>query len=95
MNMKWDGITADHYEKLRKTVNWEGNVPKGAVFHVSSFENNTGQVTDIWESEREFNNFVENRLMPEVKKLGISTKPQIEIRPVHAIFVPALQTELV
>jgi hypothetical protein len=94
MNMKWEGINADHYEKLRKSVNWEGNVPKGAVFHVSSFGKNTGYVTDIWESEKEFNYFVENRLMPEVTKLGITAKPQIEIHPVYAVFVPALQSVL-
>jgi hypothetical protein len=81
MIMKWDGLTSAQYDQLRKSVNWEGNTPKGAVFHV----------TDIWESADEFNNFVQNRLMPGVAALGIKTQPQVELFPVHAIFVPALQ----
>lgn len=40
MVMKWDGVTPDQYEKIRKTVNWEGDAPKGATFHVAGFNNN-------------------------------------------------------
>jgi hypothetical protein len=47
MSMRWDGVTPDQYEKARKLVNWEGNIPKGALFHVSAFSNNALRVTDI------------------------------------------------
>lgn len=90
MLMKWDGIKPEHYEKLRKSVNWEGNVPQGAVFHVAAFGNNVIHVTDIWESEQELNAFIQNRLMPEVAKLGITNHPDVQTYPVHAIFAPAL-----
>lgn len=90
MVMKWDGVTADQYEQMRKTVNWEGNMPKGALFHVAAFHNNACRVTDIWESGDDFNNFVQNRLMPATAA-GIKGEPQVEMFPVHAIFVPALQ----
>ncbi len=86
--MKWDGITSDQYEKLRKVVNWEGNRPTGGVFHVASFGNNAAHVTDIWESEAELNNFLQNRLMPGVAQVGIQGQPQVEVYPVHAIYVP-------
>ena len=88
MIMKWNGVTPDQYEKLRKVVNWEGNKPKGAVFHVASFGKKGIRVTDIWESEADFNNFVQKRLMPGVKEVGIAGEPQTKIFPVHAIFVP-------
>lgn len=91
MLMKWDGITSDEYEEIRKEVDWEGNIPDGAVFHVAAFGNNAGHVTDIWESEDEMNSFIQNRLMPAVMKMGITTQPNVETFPVHAIFVPALQ----
>ena len=91
MFMKWEGVTPDQYEKLRKSVNWEGDMPKGAVFHVAAFDNNTGHITDIWESADEMNNFIQNRLMPEVMKLGITSQPQVETYPIHAVFIPALQ----
>jgi hypothetical protein len=88
MNMKWNGVTPDQYEKLRKVVNWEGNNPKGSVFHVASFSKKGIRVTDIWESEADLNNFVQKRLMPGVKEVGIQGEPQIKVFPLHAIFVP-------
>ena len=91
MKMKWDGITPAQYDQLRNIVHWEGSIPKGAVFHVAAFGNNGIHVTDIWESADEMNNFIQNRLMPEVMKMGIKTQPTVDVFPVHAIFIPALQ----
>ena len=91
MTMKWDGVTPDQYEKLRKIVNWEGDKPKGAVFHVASFGNNAIYVTDIWESADDFNSFVQTRLMPGVAQAGIHGEPQVDMFPVHAIYVPDTQ----
>ena len=87
--LKWDGFTKDNYETLRKSVNWEGNVPKGLLFHASGFSNNALRVTDIWESADDFNNFVQSRLMPATAAAGIKSEPQVEVVPVHAIHVPA------
>lgn len=89
--MNWEGITPDLYEKARKLVNWEGNIPGGAVFHVAAFNNNVLRVTDIWESADDLNKFIQSRLMPAVAQLGIKSEPKVETFPVHAIFAPALQ----
>ena len=87
MIMKWDGVSPDQYEQIRKDVNWEGNKAKGAIFHVASFGNDALMVTDIWESAEDFNNFVQSRLMPGVAKAGIQSQPHVETFPVHAIYV--------
>jgi hypothetical protein len=91
MQMKWDGVTPDQYELMRNTAHWEPDVPKGAVFHVAGFTNGSIRVTDIWESADDFNNFVNSRLMPAAIAAKLPGQPQVEIFPVHAIFVPALQ----
>ena len=88
MIMKWDGVTPDQYEKLRKIVNWEGDTPKGAVFHVAAFDASGIRVTDVWDSADDFNNFVQNRLMPGTNEVGIGGAPQVEVLPMYAIFVP-------
>ena len=88
MQMFWEGIKPEQYEKLRSTVNWEGNTPKGAIFHVSAFDKRGVHVTDIWESNQDFNNFIENRLMPEVKKMGITDMPQVETYNSHYTYIP-------
>ncbi len=88
MTMKWEGLTPDQYEKIRKIVNWEGDKPQGAVFHVAAFDASGIRVIDIWESGDDFNNFVQSRLMPATTEVGIPGEPQVEIFPAHAIYAP-------
>ncbi len=88
ITMKWDGVKPEQYDQIRQQVDWEGNIPKGAVLHVAGFNNNVFQVSDIWESEEDFNTFVQTRLMPTITDLGIKGEPEVEVFPVHAIFVP-------
>lgn len=92
MTMKWEGVTPDQYEKLRKIVDWEGNMPEGAVFHVAGFDASGIRVTDIWDSAEQFNTFVQTRLMPGTVEAGIPGEPQVEVFPAYAIYVP--HTEL-
>ena len=72
-------------------MNWEGNVPEGAVLHVCSHDGKSLRVTDVWEAADDLNNFVKNRLMPETIKIGINTEPHVEVYPLHAIFAPAFE----
>jgi hypothetical protein len=91
MQMKWDGVTPAQYEKMRNSAHWEPDVPKGAVFHVAGFTDNAIRVTDIWESADDFNHFVQTRLMPAAIAAELKGQPQVEIFPIHAIFIAALQ----
>lgn len=91
MDMLWPNIVPEQYEALRKLVNWEGDVPTGAMFHASSFDESGIHVTDIWESAEDFQRFVDSRLMPGTKQLGIPGQPQVQIRPVHVLFTPAYE----
>jgi len=89
MQMTWDGIGAEEYEAARKHVNWEGDVPPGAMFHVVAVTDSGVRVTDVWESGEAFDAFVRDRLMPGVKALGIPGEPHVEILPAHTVFAPA------
>ncbi len=89
--MEWDGVTLEHYEALRKLVNWEGNPAEGGMFHVAAIMDKGLRVTDLWQSAEAFQSFVEQRLMPGVQQLGIPGQPQVEIYPVHALFTPAFK----
>ena len=88
MQMTWNGIGVEDYEAVRKHVNWEGEVPPGAMFHVVAATDTGVRVTDVWESADAFDAFVRDRLMPGVKELGIPGEPQVVILPAHAIFAP-------
>jgi hypothetical protein len=87
--LNWSDFSKENYETLRKSVNWEDNVPKGLLFHVAGFDKNVLRVTDIWESADDFNNFVNSRLMPACEAAGIKSEPKVEVVPVHLSFVPA------
>ncbi len=88
MNMQWPGVTRGQYDQALAQVRWETETPKGAKFHVASFDDKGLRVTDVWDSAEEFNQFVEQRLMPGVQKVGIAGQPEVEIIEVHRIFAP-------
>ena len=88
MSMKWDGITPEQYNEVRNIVKWEENQPKGGLFHVAFFDGKGLRVNDVWESAADFQNFVDNRLMPGVIQAGLTTQPTVEVYPAHAVFTP-------
>jgi len=88
MLMHWPEVSLEQYEKARKEINWEGNTPKGAKFHVAWMGKDGFHVLDLWESSEEFERFVQDRLMPGVQKLGIQGQPKVELEDAYAIFAP-------
>lgn len=89
MLMQWTGVTKELYEKVRKQVNWEGEIPKGAVLHITAFDEKGIRVTDIWKSEGDLNNFIQNRLTPVTKEL-LDTEPNVEVYPLYNLFMPGM-----
>jgi hypothetical protein len=71
------------YEKLRSSVNWEGDAPSGLVMHACGLdENGELRVADVWNSVEDMENFFKNRLMPEYSKTN-TTAPTVNIYPLH------------
>lgn len=89
MRMHWPEVSREQYEAARREVNWEGNPPAGAQFHVSWFDADGFRVMDVWDSREDFQRFVETRLMPGVAKIGIEGQPRVELTDAHAVFNPA------
>jgi len=72
-------------EAVRKEVNWEGKPAKGGILHMVGFDPKGNlYVTDIWESEAEFQSFVQNRLGPAFAKLHL-TPPDAVTYPLHNV----------
>lgn len=88
MMMDWTGVTPAQYDAVRKIVNFEGDVPKGGLFHVAAFDDSGLHVTDVWERAEDFQSFVEQRLMPGVKQAGIQGEPKVNVLPAHNVFTP-------
>jgi hypothetical protein len=92
MLMRWAGVTPEQYEEARSRVDWEGDVPDGAVLHVAGFDEGDLRVTDVWDSPEQFQRFVEERLMPAVKEIGIEGEPEVRFYPVALVFNPRVPT---
>lgn len=90
MQMHWPEISADEYEEARRRVNWEGDLPDGAMFHVSWFADDGFHAMDVWQSGADFDRFVNDRLMPVVAgEMGITSQPNVTVTPAHSVFNPA------
>ena len=88
MSMYWPEVSLDQYQQARKEVNWEGDTPQGAKFHVSWMGKDGFHVLDLWESGEDFQRFVDQRLMPAVQKIGIKGQPQVELAEAVSVFAP-------
>ena len=87
MTMRWAGVTAEQYDTVLDIVRWEEDVPSGAVLHVASFDNDGLHVTDVWDSEADFDRFFTDRLAAAIKEAGIEGQPDTGFRPLHRRFV--------
>jgi hypothetical protein len=87
MTMRWVGVTPEQYNQVRDTVRWEEETPVGAYMHVASFEGGALYVTDVWDSQADFERFFADRLAAAIKDAGIEGEPETGFRPLHRRFV--------
>jgi hypothetical protein len=90
--VEWDGVTQQQYEALRQFVNWEGDSPKGLSFHVAAFDEKGGHFVDLWETAEEFQSFIEGRLVPGAKQVGMQGEPRPQMYPARALFTPGYRS---
>jgi hypothetical protein len=88
MLMHWPEVTKEKYEEVRRDVNWEGEPPIGAKFHTAWIAADGFHVLDLWDSPKDFENFVQQRLMPSVQKVGVDGQPKVEIFESLSVFAP-------
>jgi hypothetical protein len=87
MTMRWTGVTPEQYDAVRGMVRWEEDTPDGAFLHVASFESGVLHVTDVWQSQADFERFFTDRLAAAIKEAGIQGQPDTSFRPMHRRFV--------
>ncbi len=91
MFMDWKGVTAEQYDEVRRSVNWETDTPQGALFHAATFDDEGAHIFDMWESAENFQRFVADRLTPGTQAAGLEGEPNVRIFEIHATFTPAFQ----
>ena len=91
MLMEWPGVTEDEYNHVVAALGLDANPPVGAAFHVAGFSGGSLHVLDVWESQRAFERFQQERLAGAVQKAGIVSQPKVQFFPVHNMYAPNLE----
>ncbi|MBV8520471.1 MAG: hypothetical protein JO197_23970 [Acidobacteria bacterium] len=87
MQMHWPEVSREQYEEVRRSVNWENEQPDGGLVHVAWFGADGFHVFDVWQSQEQFQNFVQHRLTPGTQRAGLTTAPNVRFDDAHAMFV--------
>jgi heme-degrading monooxygenase HmoA len=66
MELELSGMTTDQYEQIDNALDVKGDPPPGFIAHSARLDGDTLRVLDIWESEQDFENFLESRLGPTI-----------------------------
>jgi hypothetical protein len=88
MLMNWPGVTRQQYEAVMKELDLDRNPPEGGLFHTAAVATDGLRVVDLWDTADKFQKFSDARIMPAVKKVGITTQPKIEILPANNVYLP-------
>ncbi len=81
-------MSAEQTAKVLQGLNLGGRSPQGQIFHAEGALGNGGTwVMDGWESEQALMAFVEGKLAPLMKSLGI-TPPQPQLLPMNVMLTP-------
>ena len=84
--MQFAGVNAATYEAVMKELGLRGanpDWPSGIISHVAGFDSDGMYVVDIWDSQEDFDAFVESRLQPAFEAVGGLPMPQVTTFDVH------------
>jgi len=86
--LEWPGFTKEQFAELQERTSWETDAPDGLQHQVTAFSDKSLVLTQVWKSPEHVMRFMEDRLLPAVRALGITTMPRVDQYPVHSIFDP-------
>jgi hypothetical protein len=84
--VEWDGITKEQYADLQSRTGWESDPPDGLEHQVTAFSDKALVLTQVWKSPEHVMRFMEDKLLPAVKAMGIKTMPRVDQYPVHSVY---------
>lgn len=83
LSLHWAGVTPEQYNKVSALIRLEEDPPQGMVLHVARFEGGALLVTDVWNSQGDFERFFADRLAAAVKEAGLEGEPETGFVPLH------------
>jgi hypothetical protein len=83
VTLEWPGMTKELYDKLLEVVDWDLRIAPGVIFHVAWWDGDTMSIVDLWESEGDWQRFLDERLAPNLAAAGIERGPNAQFHKVY------------
>jgi hypothetical protein len=84
------GMSPEEYRAVMDKLGVERRPEPGIYFHATITTDFGYRVVEVWDRKEGFEQFVERRLLPTTKALGIERRTEITITPLHNFFAPRL-----
>jgi hypothetical protein len=80
-----EGGNKEFYEQVNPKVMPNGQLPKGCQLHIAGPTEKGWRVITVWDSEDQFQQFREEKLVPAIRETGAEDRiaPKITTNPVH------------
>jgi hypothetical protein len=88
MSMRWDGVTEEQYDAVMEKLGLDEDPPDGGMFHLAGSTDDGIRVIDVWESEEQFKQFMEDRLAAVTQEVGMEGQPVVEFLPLRNVWAP-------
>jgi hypothetical protein len=82
-----EGGDQGFYDQVNPRVMEGGNLPDGCQLHIAGPFENGWRVITVWDSEEQFQQFREEKLIPAMRDVGGEDRiaPQITAQPVYKL----------
>lgn len=84
------GLTPEEYRAILNEMGVEDHPADGIFVHLTTTTDFGYRIVEIWDSKEGFEEFLEKRLGPASKAIGLDRKTDISITPLHNFFAPRL-----
>jgi hypothetical protein len=82
-----EGGNQDFYDQVNPRVMPDGNLPEGCQLHIAGPMENGWRVITVWDSDEQFQQFRNEKLIPAISEIGSQERiaPSIETSPVYRL----------
>ena len=80
-----EGGSQDLYDQVNPKVMPGGKLPDGCQVHIAGPVDDGWRVITVWDSEKQFQQFRNEKLIPAIREIGAEDRiaPEITSNPVH------------
>lgn len=65
-----EGAGTEMYDRVHGELNLDSDPPQGLIFHMAGEIDGEWTVTDVWESQEDYDRFASERLGPAIEKVS-------------------------